>query len=229
MNAAVIDFAKRATDAQIEEALDRGDFDAAGRLAASVANPAAFRKAKNIVLQQRTGTMNQIEYTEHTAKLTKIEADMRVAGVDNPEPTIEVDVELNMPSELLPMFDPTLRSMLFHKNGAVQHDLASQTHDAPDVRYPKMKFPLVWESRIEGATFTVHKGLGGVSDLVLGEASIKNFRLTPMEGGTVAVAFNVRAKPAAESAFGRLATMLKSDVSISLELQDEGGDNDGDE
>lgn len=219
-------------DEQIEAALGRGDIAAAGRLAASIANPAAYLRAMLVVnagMQTTKGNPKMISFNEHAAKLQKFECDIKVAGVDNPAPTAEIDIELNMSSELLAMFAPTLRSFLFHKSGAIQHDLASQTHDAPDVRFSELKFPLVWESRMEGATFTIHKGIGGKSDLVLPDATIKNFRLTPMEGGTVIVDFTVRSKPDVESAFGRLATMLKSEVSISLAphvetTSDEGSD-----
>ena len=158
-----------------------------------------------------------IEFAEQSAKLVESKQDIKVAGVENPMPTAEVEVEINMPSELLAMFSPTLRSLLFHKNGAVQHDLANQTHDAPDLRFPKLHYPLVWEERMEGATFTIHRGLGGQSDLVLGEAAIKNFKLTPMEGGTCVCWFTVRSKPDSAAAFGAIAMMLKTEVSISLE------------
>lgn len=159
-----------------------------------------------------------LELTERPARITKFETDKRAA--DNPEenaPAIaEVGFELNLPSELLVGLHPNLRSLLFHKNGAVQHDLASQTHDAPDVRFPSLLYPLKFKESWEGATVTIHKGLGGKSDLVLDEADITTFLVTPKEGGTCILEFMSRSKPGNDAAFGRLAAMLKTEVSISL-------------
>lgn len=169
-----------------------------------------------------------IEFAEKSARITKFETDKRVSDdiTKKAIPIAEVDFELNLPGELLAIFSPTMRSLLFHKNGAVQHDLASQAHDAPDLRHPKILPPYRWKENMEGATLTIHHGLGGTSDLVMPEADIATFAITPNEGGTFLLAFQARAKMEEESAFGRLAMMLKTDVTISLEAAKPPADED---
>ena len=159
-----------------------------------------------------------IEFQEKTAKIIGFETDKRVSDDVTKEatPIAEVTFELNLAGDLLAIFSPTLRSLLFEKSGAVQHDLASQTHDAPDVRHPKILPPYRWRENMEGATVTIHQGLGGKSDLVMTEADIATFFITPNEGGTFSLTFEARAKVDQEKVFGRLAMLLKKEVSISL-------------
>jgi len=159
-----------------------------------------------------------IEFTEQAAKLTATETDKKVVGVQNPDPIAQLDIEMNVESAQLAMFSPTLRSMLFHLSGAVQHDLADQAHDAPDVRFPELKYPLKWEHKMEDAIFTIHRGLGGKSDLVFDKAVVKHFGLTPKQGGTVAIHFRVRSTTPNKAAFGALADLLKTDIAFSLAL-----------
>lgn len=220
-------------DAKIGAALDAGHIEEACLLAAQIPRPehylAAMRSVNEIIhrnmnrqpaQQMSTGSHRMsIEFAEKNATITKFETDKRVSDDETKEamPIAEVDFDLNLPGDLLAIFSPTLRSLLFHKNGAVSHDLADQTHTAPDVRHPKIIYPLRWKEGMEGATVTIHQGLGGKSDLVLPEASIATFFITPNEGGTFSLSFTARAKLDQEKAFGRLAMLLKKDVTISLE------------
>ncbi len=210
------------TEQDIEAALDRGDVEAAAMLAAQLPKPQAYRDAMirvNQIVSNGMRGRRMIEFAEKNATITKFETDKRVSDDETKEamPIAEVDFDLNLPGDLLAIFSPTLRALLFHKNGAVDHDLHDQVHAAPDVRHPKILYPLRWKEGMEGATVTIHQGLGGKSDLVLPEASIATFFITPNEGGTFSLSFTARAKLDQEKAFGRLAMLLKKDVTISLE------------
>lgn len=155
---------------------------------------------------------------EKPARITKYECDRRVS--DDPtkiQPTIaEVTFALTLESDLLAGFDPTMRACLFHKSGAVTPDLANVVQDAPDVRFPSILYPLKLKEQWEGATVIIHKGLGGKSDLVLAESGISTFEVTPKNGGVFVLEFTSRSKPDNDAVFGRLASMLKTDVTISL-------------
>lgn len=219
----------------VAAAIAGGHFEAAAVLAAAAPDPRDHRDsmiAINRAIRAHKGSpamRQQFSLEEKPAKIVKFECDRRVS--DDPEkvqPTIaEVTFELTLPSELLAGFDSTLRACLFHKNGAVTHDLANMTQDAPDVRFKSLLYPLKLKEQWEGATVTIHKGLGGKSDLVLGEAAISTFAITPKDGGVFILEFTSRSKPDTDAVFGRLAAMLKSEVSISLAPPEPPADGEG--
>lgn len=209
---------------EIAAAIARGDFTTAGNLAAALPDPRDHMKAMveiNRALRAHKGVcpmLQQFSLDEKDATIVKYECDKRVS--DDPTadaPAIaEVTFELNLPGELLAGFDPTLRACLFHKSGAVTHNLADQAHDAPDVRFPSVIYPIRLKEQWEGATVTIHKGIGGRSNLVLNDAAVTTFHVTPKNGGTFILEFTSRSKPESDGVFGALARMLKTKVSISL-------------
>lgn len=209
---------------EIAECIARGLFAEACTRAAALQSPTEHRDAMiaiNRAMRAQTGVapmLQKFSLEERPARITDYECDKRVS--DDPTadaPAIAVvSFLLNLPSELLAGFDPTLRACLFHKSGAITHDLADREHDAPDVRFPSVIYPLKLKESWEGATVTIHKGLGGKSDLVLNDAAITTFAVTPKNGGTFILEFTSRSKPEQSMAFGKLADMLKTDVTISL-------------
>lgn len=205
----------------VTAAIARGDFALAGKLAAALPDPRAHVAAMIALNRAMKGTCpvrQMFSLEEKPAKIVKYECDRRVS--DDPtkiQPTIaEVTFALTLESSLLAGFDPTMRQCLFHKSGAVTHDLVNAQQDAPNVRFPSMLYPLKMKEQWEGATVVIHKGLGGKSDLILGESSISTFEITPKEGGVFVLEFTSRSKPDTDAVFGRLASMLKTDVTISL-------------
>lgn len=212
-------------DAEIARLLNRGDVEAACRLAAKLPKPAhylaAMQRINEIISShaQRKGHMEPMfSLEEKQALLTHYEADKRVS--DDPEKDAQaiavVSFALTLPSELLAGFSPTLRAALFHMNGAVTHDLANMTQDAPDVRFADWIYPIKIKKSWEGAQVTIHKGLGGKSDLVLSDAAISTFHVTPKSGSVFILEFTARSKPDSSTVFGKLADMLKTNVTISL-------------
>lgn len=209
-------------DEQIGAAIDRGDIEAAAMLAAKLEKPQAYLSAMreiNRIVQKGMRMEAMFSLEEKQALITHYEADKRAS--DDPEkdaPAIAVvSFILTLPSELLAGFAPTLRNSLFHMNGAIDHDLANQTHPAPDVRFPDWIYPIRIKKSWEGAEVTIHKGLGGKSDLVLSDAAISTFHVTPKSGGVFILEFTARSKPDSSNVFGKLADMLKTNVTISLE------------
>lgn len=157
-----------------------------------------------------------------TAKLSNLNTRAEQSGPDK-LPAADLKFSINVPSESLASFAPELRSLLYCKNGN-GGDLANQSHDAPNLRFPRLG-PLAWGGDIIGAELTVHHGLGGKSDLVLGEAKVNRFVIEPQEGGTVLVHFRVQAHPD-EKAVGKLYGMIQRDVEISLDGPDFSDDDD---
>lgn len=162
-----------------------------------------------------------IELSEQEAKLTKYNPRPELHGQD-PTPAADVKFEFNAASaDVLPMLHPTLRSFLFCKNGAVQHDLASQAHDAPDLRFPKLAGPFEWLVTLDDATLTIHRGIGGKSDLVLPAKMKKPILLSPQEGGTVIVTMQVQCHPDEKQA-GALYMLMGGPISVSFDPGQEG-------
>lgn len=219
----------------------RGDFDAACAKAVALPDPRDHRDAMIAINRARSAqpkrtTMQPPRFSldEKKATVTDYFCDKRVSDKpDEVAPAIAVvSFKLNLAAEdALPGFSPTLRNMLFHKSGAVTHDLAAQVNDAPDVRFPNFMYPLKWKAPddYEGATVTIHKGIGGKSDLVLEDCAVSTFEITPKQGGQVIVEFTARSpQEKGSKAFTLLPDMLKTEVSISFEPPEESDEDEGD-
>ena len=154
------------------------------------------------------------ELSNQEAKLVSFSPRRELHG-DDPQPAADLRLFMNLDAAELVMFDPTLRSLLFHKAEHAASNLADQAHDAPDLRFPKLKGPLDWDLEIIGAELTLHRGLGGKSDLTIPSCTVNKFQLDPQQGGRVLVGFRVQAHPS-ESQSGKLAFLIGEDVEISL-------------
>lgn len=162
--------------------------------------------------------MPQFEFSlEHKeALLTHYECDKRASdNEEEDQPAIAVcTFLLTLPSEYLAGFSPTMRSALFCKDGAVTHDLANVTQDAPDVRFKDWLYPIKVKKSWEGAEVRIQNGL---ADITLADAAISTFLVTPKQGSVFILEFTARSKQEDTSVFGQLAEMLKTNVTISLD------------
>lgn len=164
------------------------------------------------------------------AKLAHLNTRAQNSGPDKVS-VCDLKFAVNMTSEVLAMFAPTLRAHFYTKNGD-GGDLANTTHEAPNLRYPKLG-PLTWSGEIIGAEVTVHYGTGGMSDIVLGSCKVNRFGIAPQEGGTCIVTFRVQAEPD-EKQIGKLFGFIQRDVELSLTGPDwseeaDGGDGGGED
>ncbi len=152
------------------------------------------------------------------AKLANVNPRAELHGED-PQPACDLKIEMNVSNGLLAEFHPTLRSFLYEKDDS-QLDLAedSLTH----LRMPKLG-PLKWDEELVGAEVTVHRGLGGKSDIVLPGCSVNNFVLAPQEGGSVMLCFRVQGHPD-EKQFGRLCSIIGSEIEITVMPPEPGED-----
>jgi hypothetical protein len=150
------------------------------------------------------------------AKFANFNPKPELHGQD-PQPAGDIAVEFNMDANVvLPMLDPQLRGFLFHKNGAVQHDLADETAHAPDLRFPAMPGPFEWAMALEAATLTLHVGDLADHDIVLPASLKKPLTLTPMQGGTVVVRLQARCHPDADQA-GKLYMLMGRNLDVSFD------------
>lgn len=154
------------------------------------------------------------ELTKTKIKLTSVNARAEIHGEER-KAAFDLMFEAKCGNDILIPFHPELRQMLYKKNDAP--DLIEQ-QDAEAItalRFPKMG-AIKWDQEYIGHTVTVDYGLGGKSDIVLGETKIDKFKFIAQEGGTVAVIFRVICHPETADV-GRLCEFIQRDVEISIE------------
>lgn len=146
-------------------------------------------------------------------KLTSVNARAEIHGEDR-RPAFDLKIEAACSNDVLIHFHPELRNMLYKKSD--EPDLVDQI-DAEALtapRFPKMAgFKWDWEG--QGYRVTISYGLGGPSDIVLGETKIDNFKFVPQNGGTVLVTFRVICHPETEDV-GRLCEFIQREIDIDV-------------
>lgn len=222
----------RIEDARIIAALDAGDVETAALLAAQLPKPAAYlwamQEVNRIVSANLKGKRMMIELAEQSATLTKYNPRPELHGQD-PTPAADIKFMFNAANgDILPMLDPVLRGFLFHKNGAISHDLANATHDAPNLRFPKLQGPFEWLSIHDEAELTLHRGIGGKSDLKLPVKLRKPILIAPQEGGTCIVTMQVQCHPDEKQA-GALYMLMGKPITVSFDPGEESDDDDGED
>lgn len=143
---------------------------------------------------------------------------------EDPKPACDLKIGMSVSNGLLAEFHPTLRSFLFEKD-ASQLDLGDD--GLTKLRMPKLG-PLKYGEELVGAEVTIHRGLGGKSDIVLPGCQINNFTLDAQEGGSVKLSFRIIAHPDEKQA-GRLFSAMGNEIDITIEppsaeQQELGGD-----
>lgn len=77
-----------------------------------------------------------------------------------------------------------------------------------------------WDGEQTGCTLTFDFGLGGKSDIVLGDVKVDSLHITPKEGGTTTWSWACEIADVREADFGKLATFKSRDVQLLLALPD---------
>lgn len=146
----------------------------------------------------------------------------RPAGAN---PGVRLNVQADLPNYVLSEFDPALRNTLFTKSAAAEtakdkrqtlpgvdpiSDLPNLTSIARHIR------KVAWSEKLTGYDVEIDHGIGGKSNLKMGDASLENFRFAAKEGGTVAAWWSIEVVDVPKLTMGEL-TMLKSrEVPVKL-------------
>lgn len=153
------------------------------------------------------------ELKEHKVKLSSVNPRAEIHGEER-KPACDLKFEVNCASDVLLDFHPELRQMLFKKSE--DPDLVEQSE--PDaltaLRFPRLgTLKYDWEGT--GYTLTLAYGIGGKSDIVLGECQVDSMRIDPMNGGTVKLGFRVICHPESKQ-MGQLCELIQQDIDISV-------------
>lgn len=155
----------------------------------------------------------RFQLSEQTVKVSSVNPRAELHGAE-PKPACDIHFETLFPSDRLAEFHPELRGLLFKK--AEAPDLADQGSDNPTaLRFPMLEGKLKWKGEVAGAEITVHYGTTDRSHIKLGGCLVNDFKLAPMEGGSVSVYGRIQAHPD-EKAFGKLCTLVGSEIPLTI-------------
>lgn len=134
---------------------------------------------------------------------------------DNPGAKLTLAAELS--AEYLAYFDGSLRSFLFAvnpnaKQGALE-GLEGELLTGIGTKIGTLK----WTHDLTGYTVTIDQGMGGKkSNLVIADCALSGWKITPKEGGSVLLKFNVESADVSEAMFGRLAKLKSRELRVLM-------------
>lgn len=135
---------------------------------------------------------------------------------DDTKPALDMKIEATCASSALIHFHSELRQHLFMEDP--NPDLVDQVAEGDALtilRYPKMG-AIKWDWEGQGYTATVDYGLGGASNINLGDdLKLDHFVFEPMNGGSVAISFRIIAHPDSDD-IGKLSEFIQRDIDLVL-------------
>lgn len=152
--------------------------------------------------------MFALELDNATATLEHLNTRTEKSGSDD-IPAASLKISCAQPADVLAHFSPTLKAHLFDASGP--KDLLG---DGARVRYPHLDYPLAMDHEMTGASVSIDYGVG--KPIELDECTVNRFQITPMEGGTTVIAFQVHCHPDAEKQLPKLYRMQKKGVTFTL-------------
>ncbi|MBR7942323.1 hypothetical protein [Burkholderia cenocepacia] len=130
-------------------------------------------------------------------------------------PAISVGLYIVGGGDLLDMFDPALRGMLYRRPQPKPGELEMEHDGLTELRFPFMR-NLVWDRNYEGYLLRFHIGATGAEDVLLAECGLKDIRFTTQEGGSVGVHFKITAHPKDDEDHGKIARRVQQEIGITL-------------
>lgn len=160
-----------------------------------------------------------LKFSGQKMLVASVTARSEMHGQDR-EPASDVGLEANLSNDVLNIFHPGLKGLLYYFDPAKERDLADQGKSTeagfmPDLRFPKLGLPLKWDEEIAEARVTISVP-GTKTEVVLEPAKVNKFALTPLEGGTISFGMRVQYKPDEKQA-GKLAMLVQQEVEVRLE------------
>ena len=164
----------------------------------------------------------KLTFTNQKMLLASVNARAEVHGEER-EPAGDIQLEADLPNDVLNVFHPGLKGLLYHFDRGRERDLADQgrAHEAgfaPDLRLPNLGHPLKWEEEIPEAMVTVRVA-GTKTEVVLTPVKVNKFQFSPLDGGTVSFSMRVQYHPSEKEA-GKLAMLVQQEVDVTLEPHD---------
>ena len=143
---------------------------------------------------------------------------------------IDLDLEWETVNTNLAMLSPALLGAFYCRDDQTeaQGEIDGVEQTFPNLRLVKLEWPVRWDLELEGRNLVIHHGLGGRSDLVLSTCTVKKFRISCKEGGTVVIGFQVQANvDITEKIVGKLCSLEGEDVEATLMASEDAQDEPG--
>lgn len=130
-----------------------------------------------------------------------------------------VDVRLVLTGEnrkVMGLIDPDLCAALYHDADAEagQEAIEAVEPSLPNLRFPRIKFPITWEDEIVGARVEIEYGINEQSHIVFTPAKVNEFKLTGEEGGTTKLSFRVQCSALPDGALDKLGEKLGGETKV---------------
>lgn len=122
----------------------------------------------------------------------------------------DLKIEAKLPNSFLCQLHPELPASLYERGSEL--DLGDD--HLSKLRYPLLTMPLQWEGKIVGGKVTLHAPVSDDDLIIFGD--VDKLKLSPMDGGSVTVAFRAQFLPDGDQA-ARLPFLLGKLVEISVE------------
>lgn len=161
------------------------------------------------------------EVIEKTVRLANFNPRTELNG-EARRPAADLNVSAQFHKSALDDLLPGLAAMLYAPVAADSADLADQGAEDQNValRMPLLGYPMDWNLVLENWTLTIDYGLGDKSNLVLPEARLHKFKITPQFGGTFLATWQISVHPDEKQA-GWLYDHQAQDIVITLSKPEE--------
>jgi len=134
-------------------------------------------------------------------------------------PAIDVKFVRQAGNDALAMLHPGLKDALYFRDEQTeaQGQIDGVPEIAPNLRFPKLG-SLAWDLEMSGCRVVIDYGLGDeLSNIVLADCKVNQFRVECMEGGTVEITFRVQTSNFPSGALDKLAGKLDQETKITID------------
>lgn len=136
----------------------------------------------------------------------------------------DLNFKTTVSNDRLADFDPRLKAFLYRLDSGRVADLADQAKMdepgfLPHLAMPDLAVPLKWKGIMESALVTIKPATG--DPIVLVDAKLAKFELTPKEPGIVEITFQVQAHPSKEHWAPLCDGIAQTEVELTVEKMTE--------
>lgn len=162
------------------------------------------------------------KFTPVRIRSVNIRAEMHGA---EPVPAIDIGLHMKVSNNVLLDLDPPLKAMLYKPGGELDDepelDGIDPHSDMPELRSTELVMPVALAREYSGMSLEIDYGLGGKSNIKVGDCEANQFKVGALEGGTIELDFRVQASGLEGSVLGQIGALVKHDVLVTLTGPDE--------
>lgn len=162
------------------------------------------------------------EFTPVRIRSVNIRAEMHGA---EPVPAIDIGLTMKVSNNVLLDLDPPLKAMLYKAAGELDDepelDGVDPHSDMTELRSVELVMPVAIGREYTGMALEIDYGLGGKSNIKVGDCEANQFKVDALEGGTVEIDFRVQASGLEGPVLGQIGALVKHDVRVTLTAPNE--------